>query len=153
MGSDFSSPQRKKTGSGAHQVTSYSMGIWSLRPLISAVQFLYLYIWKVFIECGQGGEGIRLPRLANTTVRLPLSSSFTTSSPHEFQDTRTGLYLVLRLRMYGVVPLLLLKYTWCGAEISTGKLHRMYCMNERLKPNHCCSTMFVTWMVCFSTGM
>ena len=77
------------------------------RPLTSTVQFAYLYTWKVFMECGQGGEGIRLPRLANTTVPLPLPASFTTSSPRKFQDTGTRLYLVLRLRLYGFVPLLL----------------------------------------------
>ena len=44
-----------------------------------------------------------------------------------------------------------IKYPWCGAEISIRKLHRIYCMNEGL--NHCYSTTFVTWMVCFSTDM
>jgi len=75
------------------------------------------------MECGQRGEGIRLRRLANTPVHVPLPSFFAISSPRKFQDTGTELYLVLRLRLYGFVPLLLHKHAWCGAEISARKLH------------------------------
>ena len=85
------------------------------------------------MECGLGGEGIRLPKLANTTVPHPLPSFCTTSSPRKFEDTGTELHLVLRLRLYGFVPLLLHKYAWCGAEINPRKLHRVYCMNEGFK--------------------
>ena len=101
---DFSSsPQRNQTGSGAHLVASYSMGIWSLRPGYEAdhshlqsssrIFMLGRYLWNADREgrvfACQGWRILLSPSL--------FLRSFTASSPHKFQDMGTGLYLVQRL--------------------------------------------------------